>query len=132
MAAEKRRYLQDVDHLARRFRLPRLMNIGGKLQAVIGLHIGKHPQSLVDTWAAERAQARAVGLVETRLEDDVGAEAAVYVDQRLCYGVEKLGRLYYARPGYQPHLVGPRAVVALHVVILLLVILHVILIFSRR
>ncbi len=99
LPAEESGNLQHVDHLAGRFGLPGLVDVGEELQPPFGAHVGEHLQPLVDAGTAERPERRAVGLVERSLEDDAGAQTAV--DGRQAFGdrVEQLGRLDDAGTG---------------------------------
>ena len=65
------------------------MNVGEDAQPILFLDVGKHLQPFLKTWASEGADARTVGLVERRLEDDVGARLLVDAHQFLCHLIQQ-------------------------------------------
>ena len=50
------------------------MHIGQHRNREALANLGENIQTLVDTWTAERIDTRAIGLVETRLEDEFHAK----------------------------------------------------------
>ena len=92
LTAEERRNLQHIAHFGDGRSLPRLVDVGEDAQTVLRLHLGEHFQSAFQSRTAKRADARAVGLVERCLEDDVGAERSVDAHEFLGDGVEQFGR----------------------------------------
>ena len=74
LPAQEGRNLQHIADLSGRDRLLRKMHVGGHGQADDRPHAFEHRQPLVDAGAAKRAVARAVGLVERRLEDGLQPE----------------------------------------------------------
>ena len=69
LAREERRHLQHVRHLGDDLGLTGLVHVGGDGHAGLGLDALEDAHALVETGAAVRAVARAVGLVEGGLED---------------------------------------------------------------
>ena len=74
LAAEKRRYLQDIDDLGGGLRLRLGMNIGDDGDVQFLLDLRQHGKSLFETRPAEAVERRAIRFVKRRLENVRNAE----------------------------------------------------------
>jgi len=83
LAAEKRRYLQQIADLPRGDGLLRQVDVGGHRQTGGGANPLQHGQPLVDAQPAEGGDARPIRLVERSLEDHLERQRRRQVRQRL-------------------------------------------------
>ena len=64
LPAKESRYLEHIAHRSGSLCLMALVYIGKYAEPIAALHIGEHLEAFLQSWTAERANARSVGFVE--------------------------------------------------------------------